>query len=357
MKSPIGYALGALAVWATAWVVLRAEPPPSGATGRVLILDNERTLEGDVEQVGNQYRVRRPVGETWVPGETVLKLCADLSEAHAFLRSRTNLRDPDEHLKLARWCQFHGLRAEALEEARAALALSPGSAEAQSLVRGLERARTAAEAARDTERPAAEPPALPPIEISAEAVGLFATRVQPILMNTCAGCHAGAKAGAFRLTPACEGTLTNRRALQQNLAAVLGQINRSRPLSSPLLVRAVSVHGDAEQPPLKGRQAPAYHILEDWVRLATADLPSEQLPANVAGGLPEAKAVADGRPPAAAPQAQAVPIVPARLPPPGSAKPLVVSSPEPPAADPFDPAVFNRQMHPDVKPERPGPER
>src|SRR5262245_55617209 len=93
-------------------------PPP--ATGKVLLLDNERTLEGDIGRIGTQYRVKPSVGVTWVPAEKVLHLCASQEEAHAFLARRANLDDPDERLRLARWCHLHGLRDQALAEVRAA---------------------------------------------------------------------------------------------------------------------------------------------------------------------------------------------------------------------------------------------
>src|SRR5262249_61959427 len=80
--------------------VRAAEPAPNPETGRVLVLHNECTLEGDIDRVGDRYRIRRPVGETCVPAAAVLRLCADLDEAYQFLRGRTNLTDADEHLRL-----------------------------------------------------------------------------------------------------------------------------------------------------------------------------------------------------------------------------------------------------------------
>src|SRR5262249_10845254 len=119
----------------------RATEPPSGkATGRVLVLDNERTLEGDIEQQGSQYRIRRSVGETWVPADKVLKLCQTREEAYQFLRSRANLTDPDDRLRLAQWSQVRGLREQAPPETRAAAELRPNHAETRRLLRNLERA-------------------------------------------------------------------------------------------------------------------------------------------------------------------------------------------------------------------------
>src|SRR5262245_34122011 len=68
-----------------------AAPP---TTGHVLILDNERTLEGDIQRVGDQYRVvRREAGETWIAAARVLALCAGNQEAYTFLSSRIHAGD------------------------------------------------------------------------------------------------------------------------------------------------------------------------------------------------------------------------------------------------------------------------
>ena len=77
-----------------------AEPPPSLDRGKVLILKNEYTMEGDIERVGERYRVRRKIGETWVPAERVLALTASLPDAYAYLRERINRDDADERLRL-----------------------------------------------------------------------------------------------------------------------------------------------------------------------------------------------------------------------------------------------------------------
>ena len=89
MTTKIRYALGIVVAVAIAWLTGQAtEPAPVRATGRVLILENERTLEGDIERQGDQYRVRRSIGETWVPGTKVLRLCDNNEEAYLYLRSR-----------------------------------------------------------------------------------------------------------------------------------------------------------------------------------------------------------------------------------------------------------------------------
>src|SRR5437764_430762 len=122
MKTKIALILCAAVL--AGWVVSRAgEADAPQAKGRVLVLDNERTMEGNIERVGDQYRIRRSVGELWVQRENVLRLCDNNEGAYQFLRSRANLRDPDEHLRLANWCQTHGLKTEAVAEVKAAIDL------------------------------------------------------------------------------------------------------------------------------------------------------------------------------------------------------------------------------------------
>ena len=92
-------------------------------------------------------------------------------------------------------------------------------------------------------------------------------------MNACANCHGNSHGGAFRLTRSYDSAVLNRKTLQQNLAAVLAEVNPDQPRSSPLLSKAVSVHGPLDQAPIKNRQSAAYRTLEDWVKATLADNP------------------------------------------------------------------------------------
>jgi hypothetical protein len=328
----------ALVFAAPVWLALRAaDPEPQRSAGRVLVLDNERTLEGDIERQGDQYRIRRAVGETWVPGCKVLRLCATREEAYAYLRSRANLGDPDERLRLAQWCQVNGLRDQAIAEVTAAVELRPNHPETGRLLRSLQRSAASATPAKTPGKDAA-PPSLPPVDLNTDSMSVFVTRVQPVLMNACASCHASGRINTFRLIRAFEGGTANRKTVQQNVATVLAQVNVDRPEVSPLLVKAVSIHGDMVQPPLKGRQAPAYRVLEDWVQATLASNP--QLAQRPAATVPLVGPEPKGTEPPAAEGTPARAVTSAR-------------APEPPAApaDGFDPAIFNRQAHPEPKAE------
>lgn len=345
-------------------------PPKSPDKGKVLLLRNEHTMEGDIERVGDRYLVRRRIGETWVPCAQVLCLVASLPDAYAYLKARANLHDADERLRLANWCRLNGLHEQALAEIEAAAQLRPDHEETRRLLQHLKQtAQTPAApkpAASTTPTPAAQP--TPPVELTTEAIGLFATRVQPILMNTCANCHATGRGGAFRLTEVYGGGLSNRKAFEQNLAAVLAQINVHQPESSRLLTKAISDHAHTGRPPLRDRKDAPYRTLENWIKQTVADNPhlrdTQPAPAVAPAAPPSANPErhpatteassqwgADARP-AANP---ASPSVPSPAPVPVSRTTAAPPPPPPPTgpADPYDPEPFNRQSHPETN--KPGP--
>jgi hypothetical protein len=184
---------------------------------------------------------------------------------------------------------------------------------------------------------------------------MFASKVQPILMNACLGCHTAGRGGKFQLIRVSEPGLGNRRSLEQNLAATLAEVNTQQPLLSRLLSKAVSVHGSGmTQAPMKNRQAPAYRALEKWVTLtlennpqlreqalaSTPALPLPPLPASTSHwGVDRGRAPASPRP--------VVAEKPAREPAVTKTSPAPPSTPAAPAGDdPVDPQGFNREFHP-----------
>lgn len=245
------------------------QQPGPPLKGQVLILDNDRTLEGDIEKVGDRYRLRRGDAITWIPGQSSAVLCPDLPSALKALRQRANLQDPDERMRLAQWCLARNLKELALQEAKAALALRPEHSQTVRFVRHLETRESPPAPIRQISAPSdADTKGL---QLTTDSLSLYTRSVQPILMNACATCHATEKGGNFRLIRSYDPGLGNRRTLQANIAAVLNQISTAAPLSSPLLVKSVSVHGGQSHPALKGRQSEPYRLLEDWVRMVSEE--------------------------------------------------------------------------------------
>lgn len=304
--------------------------PVQGAeTGRILLLDNHQIIEGDIRREGGRYLVRLNGGETSMPAERVLELLPDRHAAYLSMRERCNLRDPDERMRLIRWCMDQQLRPEAIAEGELLLRYRPDDNRLRQMMNGLKEL----EARKPAVPVKAEPvkkDAVVRIEVpdyNPESFTLFVTRVQPILMNACVRCHANNEAGSFSLVPTSDGS--NRKATLQNLAITLKQLNRNDPSASPLLTMAVTPHGKATLPPLRERQGIAFGHLETWARMAVPDEPAR---------LPEAVVT-----PAVAVTPMPVPVaVPVAKTSFGeTSKSLPKPEVQREAKDPFDPAIFN----------------
>src|SRR5438552_7384266 len=188
--------------------LIATAPPP---TNRFLLLDSRQLVEGEIELVGENYRVRRDGGETLFPAARVLALCDDRAAAYRILRDKIDARNVEAHLKLAEWCHANGLPKEAVVEARAAVELRPNYAVAQRFLRFYEQAAarpvTQVEIAKTPDAPAPLPES---VECSPEALLQFCTKVQRVLMNACVSCHAAT--GKFRLQRVYSNTTGGRAA-------------------------------------------------------------------------------------------------------------------------------------------------
>jgi hypothetical protein len=337
------------------------EPAGPPVKGCVLLLQNERIFEGEIEKVGDNYCIRRSGGgETWLPCDKALRLCASREDAYRYLRTQANLDDADERLRLARWCLMYDLRSQALAELRAAEELRPDHAETRNLRTNVERATQIAASPKVPPPPSPTPAprgesantnaVASGLELNTTCLGLFARRVQPILMNTCARCHAGDRAGEFKLAQVFGDGPLSSRSSQQNLTAVLSQIKPDQPLDSPLLRMAASAHGGAAQPPLRTRETPAYKTLEQFVQLTAAHAPKTATPAgdrsSLTPGRPDDNVfeTVESKPAKDEKAAESVPAAKWK-------EPFAAGQQKKAAGpvDEFDPIIFNRQMHPEKK--------
>jgi hypothetical protein len=107
-----------------------------------------------------------------------------------------------------------------------------------------------------------------PLNVSSECLSLFNNKVQYILMNSCANCHATGRGGAFVLMQATDPS--GRRSTDANLSAVIRQISFEKPGASPLLVKAGTAHGGAAQAALANRQAVPFATLQGWIEMVAA---------------------------------------------------------------------------------------
>jgi hypothetical protein len=273
-------------------------------TGKVLILANERVLEGDIIKIGAQYQIRRGLSETLIDADRAKRLCRDWDDALAYMRSQANLGDADERLRLARWCRQHDLREQALIEAKAALDMRPTHAETKQFTQMLERMVKPAPTPSEPSVGQAPAERKPALDVSADTLAYFATKVQPILMNTCASCHVHGRGGEFQLQFAADAGA--RAATQRNLMATMPFLKLEQPSASPFLAKAVSAHGDSPHPPIRDRRAVPFQTLQHWVEQAAANNPHLQpqnvVAASVRSATESAVALPAPMPPASAGQ-------------------------------------------------------
>lgn len=301
--------------------------PQATALGGAILLDNDELIEGAIYREGDRVIVRRGASETAIPAKRVVEIVADRKAAVQAMRVRSNPRDPDERYRLIRWCMANGLRAEALEEAEAFLRIRPDDSNLKGLVDGL----------RDLGPAQTNNPTLPkknpgkvievdPQDYNPESFGMFASKVQPILMNLCIGCHANDKGGTYHLL---RGEIGDRKTAIHNLTATLKFVNRRNLAESPFLLRSITAHGGAVRPPLRDREHPAYSNLETWV-LSAVD-PEENEPLPVEANVEKKKDAKSNGPTTHFGETS-------------KSKPLPVEQTE--AKDPFDPAIFNGTIRP-----------
>jgi hypothetical protein len=326
--------------------------------GKILLLKTGHAMEGDIEKVGTQFCVRRGKSEIWIAEDRAIQLCADWDDAYAYAQTQIKRDDANDRVKLARWCHMHRLTERALEQARAALELQPHNSDAKQIVTLLERALKEPPAKPATPAPAAPArpvESAPTVDVSFESLVAFSTKVQPILMNRCAACHAGASGGKFHLDRVAESG--QRASTQRNLAAVLTYVDLDRPSISPFLLKAITPHGDAQIPPIKDRTAKPMQTMQQWVEQTVAKNPQlkdyhakKQPPGSA---QPKPKSVFPTQRSATPRQSddvvsQPVPRLeideknPPRVPPAEVTRPPMSVTP----VDEFDPLHFNLRAHP-----------
>jgi hypothetical protein len=235
-----------------------AEPP----SDHIVVLVNDRVLEGDVIRNGDTLTIRRGQSETSIPASQALFVGPDLKSAYQFLRSKTDLKRAEERLRLAKWCHEHGLQSDAVTEIDAALEIKPGWLPALVQRQQIKQGGT---------KPRETPAPTVAVDCSPEAIKLFGTKVQPILMNACVSCHSSMHCGTFELRRINTNGPINQTDSQFNLAKAIRQVDRKNPAKSPLLIKATTAHGGMASPAIKDTNAPTFKHLEQWIKLLTTN--------------------------------------------------------------------------------------
>ncbi len=297
--------------------------PPATASSlveRVLLKTDGRVLRGVITDEGGVYLVRQRAGEIRLKKFDVEQVLGSMAEMYRYKRSLVPAADPDERLKLAKWCLAQNLNAEAKEEVLAVLELTPAAREAKAMLASIEATevrlsrvpkvddgvqRTGVEmpARRTTTTPAGAPSeidasvlqqaqrelginAVPvifdlPPAIAARRADQFARVVHPVLQQACGRCHGETYEGAFQLVEVRSKKDMTANAFRANLDATLRLVDPANPSQSELLSSALLPHGKApaKRPIFGGSNDPRFKILSAWVNSLRSNAPSP-----VAGG-------------------------------------------------------------------------
>ncbi|HZZ77802.1 MAG TPA: hypothetical protein VFE62_04750 [Gemmataceae bacterium] len=326
---------------------LFAQDVDGRSSGKILLLKNGSVMEGDIDKVGTQIRIRRGTSEIFLGADSAVRICTDWDDAYVFMQTLIKPNSAGGHVALARWCNMHHMDDRALEQAKIALALQPDHTGARQIVTLLER----------TLKQPASKPALPasiapvkahdnavPVDVTTETSVAFTTRVQPILMNACANCHASGAGGKFVLERASDGS--KKAATQFNLTAALAYIDLDRPTISPLLTKAVTPHGGSVAAPIKDRSSKPFVAIKDWIDLTIARNPQLKEYQSQRNGTPVKTSAPEGKSSFGSQQQRSA--APTYEP-----RPVAVHRPQTPTEREWcDPDIFNDWAHPRVPPQQ-----
>ncbi len=268
-------------LWTAVLLVVSVPLWAAEPINKVLFLDNENLFEGEVTRTKEGYLIKLPKGgEISISAERVRHVLPDKAAAYKIMQERANLRDADERIRLAFWCERFGMKEEARFEAETALRMRPGFRRASDFLEWLgpparsEATKTEtkvdpkvtpvkAETVTPLPSKVIEPPA--PITYNTESFNTFSSQVNRILVNACYRCHSGKYEGSFKID-ATDG----RKGMMSNLQNSLRHLDKTKIEKSPLLIYATTAHGGATDAPLRDKQKPAIETLQSWSRWALA---------------------------------------------------------------------------------------
>ncbi|MCA9045966.1 MAG: hypothetical protein KDA69_16685, partial [Planctomycetaceae bacterium] len=322
-----------------------AVPVPQG----VVVMNDGRVFEGNLREVPGGYRVEKADGTyNMVPFDLILATAESVPAAYRKLRNSVSFHTVDSHMKLAEWCRDQGLMQEARLEVAAALELEPLRSDARQLLKEIEANvnprplhHETAPAPAMTADGFTKPENRTAQGLSDEATREFIIHIQPMMMNKCgnARCHGGDQIGREFHFQMVRGQTNQTRTSDQNLAALMAQIDFASPEASPLLQKpqeSTEFHRFVFRGSTGIRQL---QILQAWVAQVARDKSPAQSPRMqqrqpsevvlASGFEPNPSELGNGR----------------ALPQNGSPHEFLNGILREEQPDPFDPEVFNRQVH------------
>ena len=270
--------------------------PTSSSTFSVLLMSNGTVISGEIadDPAGGVYRLKTRGGQVPYPKSSVKRAGHSLEELYQYQVMALPPGDPDERMKLVRWCLTEHLPEFARKQLADVLKLCPDDPQALRMAqnldansentnRDLEVRQTSGEMLAD-DAPATLDPgvvknlrkkfgnALPeifdlPPAVAVSRASEFAQYVQPVLQQNCASCHNEKYTGDFQLVVARgRRDQQNPDIARANLDAVLRLVNQDDPSRSELLSAGLVPHGSNRNAIFRGANDPPFKVLATWVR-------------------------------------------------------------------------------------------
>jgi hypothetical protein len=259
---------------------------PNDNSSGILVLADGKVLDGRFLPRPDGYEVEVQGGRMFIESARVRFIARDFEDAYQRMRASFSELTPQSHMELARWCLTNKRTDLARREVLDALHKDPNRIDAQRLLQSLvqqsEQAPKSSGGSGLSEFPSLARPAGPVPEarslagLSRSVAQDYTRHIQRILMNNCAsaGCHGVRTTSSFQLTSSHQGSSVS--IAERNLAAVMKQIDLTRPSSSPLLSVLEGNHPNTSAPLFRGRSgAVQMKTLRDWVGAVSNDIAPE----------------------------------------------------------------------------------
>ncbi len=270
--------------------------PASSSTFSVLLMSNGTVVRGEItdDPAAGAYRLKIPGGQVPYPKTRVKRAGHSIEELYRYQVEALPKGDPEERMKLVRWCLTEHLPGFAREQLADVLKICPDDPVAERMAKNLEanaenNDRDPAVQQTSGEVPRGDAPAtldpgivkkvrkgfgnnlpeifdLPPA-VAVPLASKFAELVQPVLQMKCAGCHNEKYQGEFQLVPVrTRKDLQNPDVARANLDAALRLVNPNDFARSDLLSAGLVPHGPNKGAIFTGPNDRQYKVLVTWVR-------------------------------------------------------------------------------------------
>lgn len=350
----------------------------------VLIKKSDRVIQGQVRLVGNLYEIQlSDQARVSIARDQVAFVGASMKDVYNFKVTSVTRWAVGDHFQVTRWCLLNGMLPEATHHYLEVYKQSPNHPSVNQLGVELEQrvladnkfrqyiglppvSTAAGLASKTTTGEAEKNPGSGVVLASTDLlnataspqIGLrFNERVQPILINRCSqsACHGVNSSNAFRLIEPLGKSYA--RIAADNLKSSIAQLQRDNHGVAELVRYATTAHGLQRAPGIAVTEPALINELNQWIQFVENPVVSAVAGADF-NSLRPVQNVASAALTRVAPGAQPLsnaPNAPSDFPA-GDAVPTAreidaleaeldrLIGPAQNSADPFDPAVFNRQV-------------